>query len=318
MNGRTVTVFGGSGFIGRYVVKRLAASGARVRVATRDAEGAKFLKPMGAVGQVAPFSVSAGNAASVKTAVDGADAVVNLIGILHEGGRQSFRAAHVDGPRTIAEAAAAAGVERMVHVSAIGADTASESRYAQSKAHGEAAVREAFPNAVVLRPSVVFGPEDDFFNRFAAMARLAPALPLIDGGKTKFQPVYVGDVADAVMVALDDREGATDGKTFELGGPEIMSFREVLEYIMEVTGRKRALVPAPSCLMRPIAGILELLPFAPPFTQDQLLLLQSDNVVSDGALSFADLGVAPTAVAAVAPEYLGRYRNGGQFASRRA
>lgn len=318
MNGRTATVFGGSGFIGRYVVKRLAAAGARVRVATRDTEGAKFLKPMGAVGQIAPFAVNISDRASIKAAVDGADVVINLIGVLHEGGRQSFRMAHVEGPKAIAEEAAAAGVARMVHVSAIGADEASESRYAQSKARGEAAVKEAFPGVVVLRPSVVFGPEDDFFNRFATMARLAPALPLIDGGKTKFQPVYVGDVADAIMAAAEDVDGATDGKVYELGGPEIMTFREVLEYIMAETGRKRILAPAPSRLMRPLAGIIEMLPIAPPITRDQLVLLQSDNVVSEGAATLEDLGVAPTAVAAVAPDYLGRHRDGGQFAARRA
>lgn len=318
MNGRTVTVFGGSGFIGRYLVKRLAAAAAQVRVATRDVEGAKFLKPMGAVGQIAPFAVSLRNRASIKAAVAGADAVVNLIGVLHEGGRQSFRMAHVDGPKAIAEESAAAGVTQFVHVSAIGADAESASRYAQSKAMGEAAVRAAFPAAVVLRPSVIFGPEDDFFNRFAAMARLSPALPLIEGGTTKFQPVYVGDVAEAAMAVLGDPEDAAAGKTYELGGPGVMTFKEVLEYIMAETGRKRVLAPAPTALLRPLAGLMEMLPFAPPLTRDQLILLKSDNVVADGALTLTELGVAPTSVSAVAPTYLGRYRDGGQFASRRA
>lgn len=316
MQGLRVTVFGGSGFIGRYLVKRLAAEGARVRVAVRDAEGAKFLKPMGAVGQIAPFAVNIGDAASVKAAVDGSDAVVNLVGVLYESGRQSFRRAHVDGPKAIAEAAAAAGVAKLVHMSAIGADVASASDYAKSKAMGEAAVLEAFPSATILRPSVVFGQEDDFFNRFAAMARLAPALPLIDGGHTRFQPVYVGDVADAAMAALKS-DGAA-GKTYELGGPEIMTFRQVLEYVMAVTGRRRPLLPAPSQLLRPLAGLVECLPIAPPITRDQLTLLQSDNVVADEALTLADLGVVPTAIAAEAPEYLGRYRVGGQFARKTA
>ncbi|MEL0001562.1 MAG: complex I NDUFA9 subunit family protein, partial [Rhodospirillales bacterium] len=288
MQGRVVTVFGGSGFIGRYVIKRLAAKGARVRVATRDPEGAKFLKPMGAVGQVAPVKVSISQADSVKAAVDGSDAVINLIGILSQGGRQSFRMAHVEGPQTIARAAAAAGVRQMVHVSAIGASAESASAYARSKALGEDSVRSALPESVILRPSVVFGPEDDFFNRFGAMARIAPALPLIDGGRTKFQPVYVGDVADAVLAVLQSEEYS--GKTYELGGPEVMNFRELLEYILSETGRKRALVPAPALFLKPLAALMELLP-SPPLTRDQLILLQKDNVVDDKALKLSDLGI---------------------------
>ncbi len=315
MQARRVTVFGGSGFIGRYVVQRLAATRARVRVATRDVEGAKFLKPMGAVGQIAPFQVNIGDADSVRAAVGDSDAVVNAVGILAESGRQTFRRAHVDGPAAIAKAAAAAGVARLVHISAIGADAESESRYAKSKAMGEAAVREAFPDATILRPSVVFGPEDDFINRFAAMARTAPALPLIDGGKTRFQPVYVGDVADAVMAALDGDEAP--GKTYELGGPDVMTFKEVLEYILAETGRSRPLVPAPSGALRPLAGLLEILP-SPPLTRDQLILLKKDNVVADDAAGLAELGVRPTALDAVAPSYLMRFRDGGQFAGRRA
>lgn len=314
MQGRRVTVFGGSGFIGRYVVKRLAAKGARVRVAVRDIEAAKFLKPMGAVGQIAPVTVNVGDGASVAAAVEGADIVVNSVGILYESGRQTFQRAHVDGPQAMAEAAARTGAQAFVHVSAIGADPASESLYATSKARGEAAVRDAFPAATILRPSVVFGPEDDFFNRFAMMARLSPALPLIDGGHTKFQPVYVGDVADAVMAALEDEAAA--GKTYELGGPEVVTFRQVMEIVMAETGRKRILAPAPSALMRPFAAIAEMLPVPPPITRDQLTLLESDNVVSEGAATLADLGVTPTAMAAEVPEYLVRYRSGGQFSQR--
>lgn len=312
MHGRRVTVFGGSGFIGRHLVQRLAHAGARVRVAVRDAEGAKFLKPLGAVGQIAPYGVNVGDRAEVAAAVDDADAVVNLTGVLAESGRQSFRRLHVDGPAAIAEAAAAAGVAKLVHVSAIGADPDAKSRYARSKGLGEAAVRAAFPAATILRPSVVFGPEDDFFNRFAAMARLSPALPLIDGGHTKFQPVYVGDVADAAMAAL--RDDAFAGKTYELGGPDVMTFREVLEYVMATTGRRRLLAPAPSWLLRPLAGLIEGLPGA-PFTRDQLVLLESDNVVAEGAVGLETLGVLPTPIDAVAPAYLARYRDGGQFAS---
>lgn len=312
MQGRVVTVFGGSGFIGRYVVKRLAAKGARVRVATRDPEGAKFLKPMGAVGQVAPVKVSISKADSVKAAVDGSDAVINLIGILSQGGRQSFRMAHVEGPQTIARAAAAAGVRQMVHVSAIGASAESASAYARSKALGEDSVRSALPESVILRPSVVFGPEDDFFNRFGAMARIAPALPLIDGGRTKFQPVYVGDVADAVLAVLQSEEYS--GKTYELGGPEVMNFRELLEYILSETGRKRALVPAPALFLKPLAALMELLP-SPPLTRDQLILLQKDNVVDDKALKLSDLGIEATAIAAEVPDYLIRFRNQGQYSN---
>ena len=312
MQGRVVTVFGGSGFIGRYVIKRLAAKGARVRVATRDPEGAKFLKPMGAVGQVAPVKVSISQTDSVKAAVDGSDAVINLIGILSQGGRQSFRMAHVEGPQTIARAAAAAGVRQMVHVSAIGASAESASAYARSKALGEDSVRSALPESVILRPSVVFGPEDDFFNRFGAMARIAPALPLIDGGRTKFQPVYVGDVADAVLAVLQSEEYS--GKTYELGGPEVMNFRELLEYILSETGRKRALVPAPALFLKPLAALMELLP-SPPLTRDQLILLQKDNVVDDKALKLSDLGIEATAIAAEVPDYLIRFRNQGQYSN---
>lgn len=311
MQGRHVTVFGGSGFIGRYVVKRLAASGARVRVAVRDVENAKFLRPMGAVGQIAPFAVNVTNKALVEQAVQGTDAVINLVGILAESGRQSFRRLHGDAPGIIAEAAKAAGVERFVQVSAISADAESPSRYARSKAIGEAAVLSAMPNATILRPSVVFGQEDNFFNKFAALARLFPALPLIDGGHTKFQPVYVGDVAAAAIAALKSEDAAS--KIYELGGPRVMTFKEVLEYVMAETGRKRMLLPVPSALLRPIAGILQMIPGA-PITQDQLVLLESDCMVADGALGLSDLGIDAASVAAVAPTYLMRFRDGGQFA----
>lgn len=314
MQGRRVTVFGGSGFIGRYVVKRLAEDGARVRVAVRDVEAAKFLKPMGAVGQIAPFAVNIGDEAAIQTAVEGADAVINSIGVLYESGSQSFRRAHVDGPAAIAKASAAAGVDALVHISAIGADAGSESLYAKSKAMGEDAVRQAFPAATILRPSVVFGPEDDFFNRFAAMARLSPALPLIDGGETKFQPVYVGDVAEAAVAATTDPEAA--GKTYELGGPEVVTFKEALEYIIAEIGRKRALAFAPSCLLRPFAAVLEALPLPPPITRDQLTMLQQDTIVGEGALGLSDLGVEATAMDAIVPSYLARHRDGGQFARK--
>ena len=315
MQGQRITVFGGSGFVGRYVVKRLAAAGALVRVPVRHVEGAKFLKLMGNVGQVSPVWMNFSNEASVRAAVVGSDAVINAVGILSEGYGQNFGLAHVDGPAVIAEAAAQNGVQQFVHLSAIGADAESKSQYAMSKAMGEAATRAAFPATTILRPSVVFGQEDDFFNRFAGMARTAPVLPLVDGGKTKFQPVYVGDVADAIIAALHTDTAA--GLTYELGGPDVMTFREIIEYIMEETGRRRPLVSAPSRFLRPLAGLLEKLP-ASPLTRDQLILLQSDNVVTDGAAGLTDLGVSPTAINAIAPAYLMRYRDGGQFARKTA
>jgi uncharacterized protein YbjT (DUF2867 family) len=300
-----VVVFGGSGFIGRYVVKRLAAAGHPVRVACRDVEGAKFLKPMGAVGQVSTMLTNVRYPDTVAAACEGMDWVVNLVGILHEAGAQHFDAVQAEGAETIAKAAAAAGVSKLVHLSAIGADAASESLYAQSKAAGEAAVREAFPAATIIRPSVVFGPEDDFFNRFADLARFTPVLPLIDGGHTKMQPVYVGDVADAICKALDDTTCA--GETYELGGPRVMTMKQIMEYTLAESGKKRLLLPLPSAIAAIKARFLELLP-NPPLTRDQLKLLANDNVVSDGAKGLADLGITPTPVEAVVPRYLGRFR----------
>ena len=305
MAAQRVVVFGGSGFVGRYVVKRLAAAGSPVRVACRDTEAAKFLKPMGAVGQVSLMQTNVRYPETVARACEGVDAVVNLVGILSEFGAQQFRAVQAEGADTIAKAAAAAGVKTMVHLSAIGADADSDSLYAQSKAEGEAAVREAMPDATIIRPSVVFGPEDDFFNRFADLARFAPALPLIDGGHNKMQPVYVGDVADAICKALCDPTCA--GQTYEIGGPDVMTMKEIMKYTLEQTGQKRFLAPLPSFIAAIQARFLELLP-NPPLTRDQLKLLDQDNVVSEGAKGLADLGIDPTPVGAVVPRYLGRFK----------
>jgi NADH dehydrogenase len=302
---KVATVFGGSGFIGRYVVKRLAERDHIVRVAVRDPEAALFLKPMGVPGQIVPLGVSVTEDAGVAAAVAGAEVVVNLVGILHETRKATFRAIQGEAPGRIGRAAAAAGARAVVQLSAIGADPAGPSAYARSKAAGEAAVRAAFPAAAVLRPSIVFGPEDAFFNRFAALARFAPALPLYGGGETKFQPVHVGDVADAVMASLDRAEAA--GRTYELGGPRVYSFRELLQYILTVTGRRRLLLPLPWAVGRMQARVFELLP-NPPLTRDQLLLLQKDNVVAPGALTLADLGIEPKAVEAIVPGYLARFR----------
>lgn len=306
---RNVTVFGGSGFLGRYIVQRLAQRGARVRVATRDPEAAKFLQPLGVVGQIMPVQANLRHEPSVRRAIMGADAVVNCVGILFERGRQRFGGVHVNGARRVAQAAAQAGVARLLHVSALGADPQSPSLYARSKAAGEAAVQDAFPGAVILRPSVVFGPEDDFFNRFAAMARVLPALPLVGGGTTRFQPVYVGDVADAAVKLLHDEHASG---VWELGGPRVYTFKELLQYVLQETGRRRLLLPLPFWLARLQATFLQFLP-SPPLTPDQVELLRRDNVVSEGARTLASLGIAPTPVEAIAPTYLFRYRRSGKL-----
>ncbi len=300
------TVFGGSGFIGRYVVKRLALQGHVVRVAVRDPEAALFLKPMGVVGQIVPLYAPIQHEAEAHRAVDGADLVVNLVGILAERRDGDFQRIHAEGAERVARLAAATGVARLVQVSAIGADPAGPARYAMSKAAGEQAVRAAFPAATILRPSVVFGPEDALFNRFGTMAQLLWAMPVI-AGATRFQPVYVGDVADAVVAGLCED---APGVTFELGGPRVLSMRELLVYVLEQTGRRRPLVPVPGWLARLQAAVLERLP-GRLLTRDQLLMLQRDNVVAAGAPSLADLGIVPTPMELVVPAYLRRFRPGG-------
>jgi uncharacterized protein YbjT (DUF2867 family) len=308
-----VTIFGGSGFIGRYLVQRLARQGWLIRVAVRHPRRAHFLKPLGDVGQITPIAVPLQDDAGVRAVVSGADAVVNLVGILYEKGAQTFDAVHHRGAARIAQAAAAAGIDRLVHMSALGASPRSASAYARSKAAGEAAVREAMPLAAVVRPSVVFGPEDDFFNRFAAMARLSPALPLIGGGHTRFQPVYVGDVADALVACLERPRGA--GATYELGGPEIYTFRELMVYLLGQIRRRRLLLPMPFGLAEAMAGMLQWLP-VPPLTRDQVKLLRHDNVVSAEARTLEDLGILPRAIEVIVPTYVDRYRPGGRFTQR--
>lgn len=310
MQGMRITVFGGAGFVGRYIVKRLAAEGAGVRVACRDPERAKFLKPAGGVGQVVPVQANLRYPESVRAAVEGVDAVVNCVGVLVSRGPQSFAAIHVAGAREIASAAAEAGVRQLVHISAIGADAGSTAAYSRSKAAGEAAVREAFPEATILRPSIVIGPEDDFFNRFALLARLLPALPLVGGGFTRFQPAYVGDVADAAVAALNRAGGV-----FELGGPKVYSFRQLMELLLEEIGRKRLLVPVPFQVMQAKAAFIQFVPGA-PITPDQVESLKYDNVVSEGAAGFAELGIEPKDIETVIPTYLDRFRIRGRFAGR--
>jgi len=301
------TVFGGSGFLGRYVVKRLAHKGYVVRVAVRDPEATLFLKPAGAVGQIVPLYASVTEEATVQRAVEGAEVVVNLVGILAEHRRGAFQAVHAEGAGRIARLAAAAGTRHLLHVSAIGADPASPSRYATTKAAGEQAVRQAFPQATIFRPSIVFGAEDQFFNRFAAMARMLPVMPVI-AGDTRLQPVFVGDVADAMMAALARPE--TAGKTYELGGPRVWTFREILAFILKETGRQRPLMTIPMGLARIQAALMELLP-GKPLTRDQLRMLARDNVVAAGAAGLPELGIVPTPVELVVPAYLRRFLPGG-------
>ncbi len=310
---RLVTIYGGSGFLGRHLVRALAKRGWRIRVAVRRPELANFLQPLGIVGQIHAVQANLRYPESVTSAAEDADAIVNLAGILFQTGRQTFEGVQAEGARAVAEAAAKRNT-KLVHVSAIGADANSQSAYARSKAAGEAAVKSAVPEATIFRPSILFGPEDGFFNRFAAMARIVPALPLIGGGETRFQPVFVGDVAAAIVAALEDK--AKPGTTYELGGPEVKSFRELMELMLAEIGRRRLLVPIPFALARLQAFFLELLP-NPLLTRDQVILLERDNVVSAEAeregRTLKALGISPTALAAVLPSYLGRFRKAGQF-----
>ncbi len=302
------TVFGGSGFVGRYVVKRLAQRGYVVRVAVRDPEAAQFLKTMGTVGQIVLLKAPVTDEAGVARAVQGADLVVSLPGILAESGSATFQSIHADGAGRVARLAAAAGVSRLVHVSAIGADPASPSRYGASKAAGEQAVRQGFPSATILRPSIVFGPEDNFFNRFAGMARMMPVMPVI-AGDTKFQPVYVGDLADAILAALTRADAV--GGLYEIGGPRTLTMRALLHYTMKESGHERPAIGVPMCFARLQAAILERLP-GKLLTRDQLSMLARDNVVASGMPGLADLGIVPTPIELVVPFYLRRFRPGGK------
>lgn len=301
------TVFGGSGFIGRYVVMRLAAQGHVVRVAGRNTEAARGSMMAGQVGQVVPLYVSLSNEAAIQRATEGADMVVNLVGILSERRAGDFQRVQAEGAGRIARAAASQGVGRMVQVSAIGADPESASLYARSKAEGERAVHAAMPGATILRPSLVFGAEDQFFNRFGNMAMTLPVMPVISGN-TRFQPVYVGDVADAIMAVLA-RDDAM-GRIYELGGPRVWTFRELLSWILRETRRNRPLIDVPMGVARLQARIGELIP-GKPLTRDQLILLGRDNVVAQGMPGLQELGIVPTPIELVVPEYLDRYRVGG-------
>ena len=306
---RLVTLFGGGGFLGRYAVQALHRAGARVRIAERDPRRAYYLKPLGALGQTQFVSVDIGDRDQVRRAVEGSEAVVNLVGIL----KGNFHAVHVEGARNIAEAAASAGAASLVHVSAIGADPEAESDYGRSKGEGETAVRAAFPLATILRPSILFGQEDAFINRFARMARIAPVLPVIRS-ETRFQPVYVADVGKAVASAALE-PGRHAGRTYELGGPQVLTMRELIEWTCEATGRQRTLIPVPDIAGKWLARLLGWAPGA-PITWDQWLMLQKDNVVSPGARGLEAFGIGKTPLIAVAEGWLTAYRRHGRFAAK--
>ena len=311
---RIVTIIGGSGFVGRHIVRALAKRGYRVRVGCRRPDLAGHLQPLGFPGQIAAVQVNVRYPQSVAAACEGSFAVINLVGVLYSAGAQSFDAIHRFGAEACAKAARAARAPVFIQMSALGADPQSTSHYARSKAEGERLARAAFPNAMIVRPSIIFGPEDDFFNRFARLARFSPALPLIGGGETRFAPVFVGDVAEAFARLTD--QGYSDGKVYELGGPEVLSFRQLMQFTLDTIGRQRLLVPVPWGIARLKATLLGLLP-KPLLTTDQVELLRSDNVVSEAAeregRTLAGLGIAPRGIEVIVPSYLYRYRKAGQF-----
>ena len=311
---RLITIVGGSGFVGRHSVQALARRGYRIRVACRRPDLAGHVQPLGTPGQIMPVQANVRYPESVAAACEGAFAVINLTGVLYSSGAQSFDAVHVFGAEACAKAAKAAGARILIQMSAIGADANSTSAYARSKAEGEARARANFPAATILRPSIVFGPEDGFFNRFAALSRFTPILPLIGGGETKFEPVFVGDVAEAVARIID--KGKADARTYELGGPEILSFKSLMQFTLDTIGRKRLLVPVPWAIARIQGLVLGALP-KPLLTADQVELLKSDNTVSDAARrerrTLEGLGITARSIQAVVPSYLYRYRKAGQF-----
>lgn len=311
---KIVTVFGGTGFVGKQIVRSLAAQGMVVKIATRIPEKAALLKHCGSVGQIVPFACDYNNPKSIADAVAGADYVVNCIGVLFERGKKkTFKRIHVELAGTIAKASAAEGVKRLVHISALGCDIAT-SKYAKSKFEGEKAVFSAFPKAIVLRPSIIFGADDEFFNMFAELSRYLPFLPLIGGGKTRFQPVYVGDVAQAAIIALTTEGHAQEGKVFQLGGADVLNFRQLYQKMFDYTGRKRMLVSLPYAVAKVEARFLSLLP-RPLLTVDQVETLKTDNVVIEGALCLQSLGIEPTSLDTVLPSYLSVYKKGGKFAA---
>jgi NADH dehydrogenase len=315
---QVVTVFGASGFLGRHAVRALAKGGFgyRIRACSRHPNAANYLLPMGHVGQIQPTRINVLDADQVARVIAGSAAVVNLVGILYPAGGQSFHSVHAEAPAIIARAAREAGTPTLIHISTPGISPDSESAYARTKAEGEIALRREFPDATILRPSLVFGPEDKFFNKFAGLARFAPALPLIGGGHTRFQPVFVGDVARALTIAVTAPEAA--GQTYELGGPATYSFRRLMELMLAEIERRRILLPIPFAAAGALGALGDLASvlLAPPITSDQVTLLRTDNIVSGVYPGLAELGIAPTTVESVLPAYLYRYRKGGQYADQ--
>lgn len=315
---KTATIFGGTGFIGSQIVRNLAHAGYIVKIATRVPERAYFLKPCGSVGQIVPFLCNYNDADSIKQTVNGSDIVVNCIGILYEKRKNSFETAHVKIPSMIAKACKSQNVKRFVHISSLGVH--GTSKYGKTKLEGEHAVQKEFPDVTILRPSVVFGPQDSFFNMFAEMARYMPCLPLIGGGKSKLQPVYVGDIADCVMAAAkidQSSDNCPRGRIYELGGPQIVTFREIYEIMFKHTYRRRPLMVWPWWFAKLNAFFMGMLP-KPPLTPDQIESLKSDNIVGEEALGMEDLGIQPTGMAQILPSYLARFRPGGRFAAQKA
>jgi len=310
---KLVTIIGGSGFLGRHIIRALAKHGYRIRVAVRRPDLAGHVQPLGRVGQIVPVQANVRYPDSLDAACASAYAVINLVGILHRAGPQTFESVHAQGAEAAARAASRAGAAMFIQMSALGANPGSLSAYARTKAEGEVRARDVFPGAIVIRPSIVFGPEDAFFNRFAAMARMSPVLPLIGGG-TRFQPVFVGDIAEAIAKLLD--RTVADGRVYEFGGPEVYSFRDLMRFTLRTVMRRRLLLPVPFGIAGVMASILQLLPGA-LLTQDQVLLLQRDNVVSDKAVNegrtLKGLGLVPRDIEAIVPSYLYRYRRAGQF-----
>lgn len=314
---KTAVIFGGTGFLGRHIVREFANQGIMVKVATRVPERGYFLKPYGDIGQIVPIQCDVGDAASVNNIIKGSDFVINCIGILFEKGRKAkFNKIHVDVPAVIAEACQDAHVEKFIHISALSCEK-STSHYGETKFTGEKAVLGSFPNATILRPSVVFGIDDNFFNMFAELARYTPALPLIGGGKTKFQPVYVGDIADSIVTLINAQNDQYHGKIFQLGGPDILTFKDIYEKLFEYTGRRCALIPVPFAIAKIQAFFMGFLP-TPLLTPDQVESLKTDNIVDDGALGFKHLNISPKSIDLIAPRYLNRYKSGGRFSKKPA
>jgi len=312
---KTICIFGGSGFLGRFVTEALSDAGYRLKIATRYPESVYDLKPYGSVGQIAAVACDYKDDESLKRAIEGSDAVINLVGILFEKGKNSFQRVHTELPERIAKICAEQKIKKFVHVSALGIDE-SQSNYAKSKLAGEKAIHEQFPAATILRPSVVFGPGDGFFNMFAKLSTVLPALPLIGGGHTKFQPVYAGDIAQAILKIINEPSRKDEGQTYHLGGPEIVTFKEIYEILFAQTNRKRALIPLPFPLAKIQGAVMGVMP-KPMITLDQVRSLQYDNIVKDGADGFEALGIQPKAMASILPDYLACYKKGGRFGHKK-